>query len=156
MALDHSCPLRKAFRTPTNRTGDSPDEEATTIRHAVSEFETAHPDPSLVLNVPTSSGGITGTLAAPAACGDGALHRDNSVSRQGRAESMGVAPSPGPARVNDDDVHMMLAPSNPFAAHLSLFTATTGIKGDHPTFHQQFAEWIFHNPPAAPAAGRHV
>ena len=155
-ALDHSCPLRKAFRTPTNRTGDSPDEEATTIRHAVSEFETAHPDPSLVLNVPTSSGGITGTLAAPAACGDGALHRDNSVPRQGRAESMGVAPSLGPARVNDDDVHMMLAPSNPFAAHLSLFTAATGVKGDHPTFHQQFAEWIFHNPPAAPAAGRHV
>ena len=153
-ALDLSCPLRKAFRTPTNHTGDSSDDEAHTIRRAVSEFETVHPDPGLVLNVPTSSGGITGTLAASAACGDGTSHGDDSVSRRGRAESMGVAPSPGPARVDDNDVHM--TPANPFATHMSLFTAATGVKSDHPSFHQQFAEWTFHNPPAAPAADRHV
>ena len=113
-----------------------------------------HPDPGLVLNVLTSSGGITGTLAASAACGDGTSHGDDSVSRRGRAESMGMAPSPGPARVDDNDVHM--TPANPFATHMSLFTAATGVKSDHPSFHQQFAEWTFHNPPTAPAADRHV
>lgn len=153
-ALHNSCPLCKAFHTPTNRTGNSSDDKATTIRHTISRFETTHPDPSLALNVPTFSGGNTGTLAALAACDDGTLHRDNSVPHWGRAESMGVAPSSGPACVNNNDVHM--APANPFAAHISLFTAATGVWSYHPSFHQQFAEWTFHNPSAASAADCHV
>ena len=96
-ALDTSCPLRKAFKSPTNRSGDSSGEEEADINRDVDAFE----------NRPTTSE---------------------------------TAPPPK-ARVDDEDATMLplgVPATNPFTTSMANFTASTGIRPDHPSFAQLF------------------
>ena len=100
-ALDTSCPLRKAFKTPTTRTGDSSGEEEADVNRDVDTFK----------NRPS---GPIAPIANPAA---------------------------EKAQVDDEDVPMLntgVPATNPFTTSMADFTASTGIRQDHPSFAQLF------------------
>ena len=101
-ALDHSCPLRKVFKTPTTCTGDSSGEEEDDINRDVDAFEC---QPALTADRPA-------TPSAP------------------------TPPSPPKAWVDNDVVMTSSgAPAtNPFTTSMAEFTASTGIRMDHPSF----------------------
>jgi hypothetical protein len=143
-ALDHSCPLQKAYKTLNFQMGDSSDKEATTVHHAVSVFETVQPVPSPAL---TSHAPEKADRVGPTSVEHGGVAscRDDSVLLS-RAESLVVALTQ-PAHINDDNIHMTPTPSsvhppNPFQAIFDAFTAATGVKQDHPTFQSQYLQWI--------------
>ena len=142
-ALDHSCPLRKAYRTPTNRMGDSSDEVATTITRAATSFEAGTApvnEPSL--SQPSSSQGERGS---PPPSGGIA----NVPSREG----LGSRPSGSPAHIDADDIHMTPAPSNPFAMTMAEFITHTSVQPDHPSFHSIFLKHFGGGPTACTTSG---
>jgi hypothetical protein len=123
--------------------GDSSDEEATTVHHAVSAFKTTPPVPSPALTAHASKKADRVNLTL-VEYGDVASCGDDSVLLS-HAESPVVALTQ-PACINDD-VHMIptpptVHPPNPFQAIFDTFTTATSVKQDHPTFQAQYLQWI--------------
>jgi hypothetical protein len=115
-ALDYKCPLHKNYKTIHSQTGDSSDKEATNVCHAVLEFETAPPIPSLALtaHAPKKADRVNLTSVR---YGDMASCGDNPVLLS-CAESPVVALIQ-PMHIDDDDIYMTTAPptiqsANPF------------------------------------------
>jgi hypothetical protein len=141
--------------------GNSSDEEAATITHAISTFETTQPVPSLPLTTPTTlQEGAAGVDLTSVEFVDGANHKGNSSLRH-RAESQGVAPTK-PACVDDDAV-MTSVPrlpieSNPFLPMFKQFHTKRGVKKDNPSYTLLAMEWFAKNSHhvTAPSADRNV
>ena len=131
-ALDARCPLRKAYKIPSNQTGNSSGEEEENIIRDITAFE---------------------NNAAPAA--------NQANQTAGPPQQEVPQPKAPQARVDDDDVVMVprpTKPTNPLVTNLEEFTAFTGVDPSHPSFFQVFRDhWMLqHANNMAKATESHV
>ena len=137
-AIDHSCPLRKAYRLPNTRTGNSSDEEGAAVTRTVATFETAGQH-----NIEPGLSGHSSVLESkdPTSSSD-----EVAGVPPNRVESLPSCP----AQV-DDDVPMAGPTATPFNLPTSLadFVSVVGISPDHPSFHKLFFEHCMNMLPQA-------